>query len=119
MSTYISPEIQAGLDAARKKAMRRRNKLRVETGEHSFRVLRFQEDGFTLDVEDAPHLRGLVDLYDGGRHFLQCLIVASEEQDGEMRYEFKRATAVTDRPPVDFELGEFVPAGLIERPDGS
>ncbi|PSL17840.1 hypothetical protein [Shimia abyssi] len=113
MSTYIPPEVQAGLDAARKKDRRRRNKIRVEADGQSFRVIRFQEDGFTLDVEDAPHLRGLVDLYDGGRHFLQCLIVASEEESGEMRYEFKRATPATDHAPVDFELDEFVPAGLI------
>ncbi|MGX9351991.1 hypothetical protein ACS3QZ_12380 [Shimia sp. W99] len=113
MSTYVPPEVQKGLDAARKKDLKRRNKLRVEADGRSFRVLRFQEDGFTLDVEDAPHLRGLVDLYDGGRHFLQCLIVASEEEAGEMRYEFKRATQATDKPPVDFEQPEFVPAGLI------
>ena len=113
MTTYVPPEVQAGLDAARKKDRKRKNKLRVETDGRSFRVLRFQDDGFTLDIEDAPHLRGLVDLYDGGRHFLQCLIVASAEEEGEMRYEFKRATQATDKPPVDFEQSEFVPAGLI------
>ncbi|WP_197919358.1 hypothetical protein [Thiosulfatihalobacter marinus] len=113
MSTYITPEIQAGLDAARKKDLKRRNKLRVEADGRSFRVLRFREDGFTLDIEDAPHLRGLVDLYDGGRHFLQCLIVASAAEGDEMQYEFKRATPATDRAPVDFDQGEFVPAGLI------
>ena len=113
MSTYISPEVQAGLDAARKKEMKRRNKLRVEADGQSFRVMRFREDGFTLDVEDAPHLRGLVDLYDGGRHLYQCLIIASEEDNGEMRYEFKRSTPVSDHAPLDFEQDENAPAGLI------
>ncbi|WP_435140510.1 hypothetical protein [Pseudopelagicola sp. nBUS_19] len=115
MTTFVPPEVQAGLDAARKKALKRRNRLRVEADGRSFRVLRFREDGFTMDIDDAPNLRGLVDLYDGGRHFLQCLIVASEQENGEMHYEFKRATPANDKAPIDFEKGEFVPAGLIER----
>lgn len=113
MSTYISPEVQAGLDAARKKALKSRHKLRVEVDGHSFRVLRFQDDGFTLDIDNAPKLRGLVDLFDGSKHLYQCLIVATEELGGEMRYEFKRATLAADSAPVDFFKGENAPVALL------
>ncbi len=68
-------------------------------------------------LEDAPKLRGLVDIYDGARHLYQCLIVASEAQDGEMIYEFKRHTAAVDRAPLDFSPEENAPVALIE--DGS
>ena len=66
-----------------------------------------------MDAKSAPHLRGLVDLYDGAKHLMQCLIVASEEQAGEMQFEFKRATVVEDRPAVDFEKAANAPVGLI------
>ena len=113
MSTYLPPDVQAGLDAARKKALKQRHRLRVEADGRSFRVLRFQDDGFTLDIEDAPHLRGLVDVYDGGKHLYQCLIVASEEEANEMRYEFKRHTLAADKAPVDFERRTEAPVALI------
>ena len=113
MSTWIPKEVQAGLDAARKKSLRKSSKMRVEADGHSFRVLKYRENGFTLDLEDAPHLRGLVDLYDGGRHVYQCLIVASEEDGDVMHYEFKRSTVAEDTPPTDYFKGENQPAALL------
>ncbi|CUJ82809.1 hypothetical protein Q4578_14115 [Shimia thalassica] len=113
MTTFLPKDVQAGLDAARKKSLKKSSKLRVEVDGHSFRVLKFREDGFSLDVENAPRLRGLVDLYDGGRHLSQCLIVASEEEGDLMHYEFKRATAASERAPVDFYRGENAPVALI------
>ena len=92
---------------------KRKSRLRVEADGQSFRVLKFREDGFTLDVEDAPHLRGLVDLYDGGRHIYQCLIVASEQEGDVMHYEFKRSTAASENAPLDFYRGENAPVALI------
>lgn len=113
MSTWVPKEVQAGLDAARKKSLRKSSKMRVEADGQSFRVLKFREDGFTLDIEDAPHLRGLVDLYDGGRHVYQCLIVASEEDGDVMHYEFKRSTVAEDKPPADYFRGENAPVALL------
>lgn len=115
MTTYLPKEVQAGLEAARKKSLKKSSKMRVEVDGQSFRVLKFREDGFSLDIEDAPHLRGFVDIYDGGHHLSQCLIVASEEEGDMRHYEFKRATAVCDKAPVDFYLGENAPVALIER----
>ncbi len=113
MTTFLPKEVQAGLDAARKQNLKRKSRLRVEADGESFRILTFRDDGFTLDVEQAPHLRGLVDVYDGSRHIYQCLVVASEEENGEMLYEFKRSTAVLDRVPLDFYREENAPVALI------
>lgn len=115
MTTYLPKEVQAGLEAAQKKSMKKSTRLRVEADGRSFKVLKFREDGFSLDIEDAPHLRGLVDLYDGGHHISQCLVVASEEEGDLMHYVYKWAQPVADKPPVDFYRGENAPVALIDK----
>ncbi len=87
--------------------------MRVRAGDDVFPLLRFDDNGFSLDSANAPHLRGLVDLYDGSRHLYQCLIVASQEEDGEMRYDFKRATVAEDQAPLDFYRDENAPVALV------
>jgi hypothetical protein len=113
MSTYVPDAVQAGLDAARNKRLKSVSKLRVETQGSYVRVLRLWDTGFSVALNDAPHLRGFVDLYEGPSHLWQCLIVASEQSGDEMTYEFKRMTAVSDRPPRDFEAGQDAPVALI------
>lgn len=114
MEAIFSKEIQAGLDAARVDSLRRASRLRLEVDGKRYPVLRMWKTGFALDATEAPHLRGLCDLYDGAAHLFQCLIVASDEEAGEMRFEFKRATPVADRPALDFEQAETAPSALIE-----
>lgn len=114
MTTFLSKEVQAGLDAARKRSLKRSTRMLVEANGQSFRVLRFWDSGFALDAQDAPKLRGFVDLYDRGFHLYQCLIVASEEENGQMIYEFKRLTATHDAPPVDFAIEDTEARALLE-----
>lgn len=117
MSTFLSKEVQAGLEQARKRSLKKASRLRVHVGDKIYPVLRLERDGFALDAEHAPHLRGLVDLYDGARHIYQCLIVASSEEHGQMVYEFKRNTAATDRPPLDFYRDDNAPVALLSKAD--
>lgn len=113
MSEFLPKEVREGLEMARKRDLRKRSRLRVHVGDDVFPVLRFWEGGFALDAETAPKLRGLVDLYDGGRHLYQCLIIASDEEQGEMVYEFKRNTAAVDKAPLDFYRDENAPIALL------
>ena len=113
MSDFLPKEVREGLKQARKQALRRSSRLRIHVGDRIFPVLRSWETGFALDIEDAPHLRGLVDLYDGSRHLYQCLIIASSEEVGEMAYEFKRSTAAVDKAPLDFVRDENAPVALL------
>lgn len=115
MSTFLPPEVQAGLDEARKRATRTSRRLRIEAGGDSYSVLHAWEGGFALDADAAEHLRGRVDLYDGTRHVSQCLIVASEEDSGEIRFEYKRITEATGEQPLDFERAPDAPVALIGR----
>lgn len=113
MSTYISKEIREGLEAARIASLKKASRLRVEMGDEYFRVLRLWRDGFAVEASSTPMLRGLVDIYDGANHLYQCLIVASEEERGEMCYEFKRNTAAQDRAPLDFYRDPDDPIALL------
>lgn len=113
MTTFVSKEVLDALEQGRRRAQKRSSRLRVKVGGKTFAVLDYRNTGFALDLDDAPKLRGLVDLYDGARHLSQCLIVASEEDGHVMRYEFKRATPATDRAPLDFVRDETAPVALI------
>ncbi len=113
MSEYLPKEVREGLELARKAALLKKSRLRIRVGEDTFSVLKFWETGFSLDADNAPQLRGLVDLFDGARHLYQCLIVAFEEEGGQMVYEFKRATAAVDKAPLDFVREENAPVALL------
>ncbi len=116
MLEFLPKEIREGLEAARKKDLKRRARLRVQVGDAVFPVLRFWDNGFALDAELSPgQLRGLVDVYDGSRHVFQCLIVASFIENGELVCDFKRATAVKERPALDFWRDENAPVGYLPR----
>ena len=113
--TYLPENVRAGLDAARAKEAKRKTRLRVEAGQSYYPVLRLWDDGFAVDLEDAPKLRGLVDIHDGPRHLYQALIVASSDEAGERRFEFKRNTAAADAAPLDFARERPAPIALLGR----
>ncbi|MGD9862140.1 MAG: hypothetical protein AB7S99_02900 [Pseudodonghicola sp.] len=117
MTTYLSKELRAGLDAARLAGLKKASRLRVLADDAFHPVLRMWKDGFSVEAAEAAHLRGLVDLYDGSRHLYQCLIVAAEEEGGEMRFEFKRHTAASDHVPLDYSRDPEAPRALLARPD--
>jgi hypothetical protein len=115
MLEFLPKEIVEGLAMARNREAARKSRLRVQVGEAVFPVLRFWHDGFALNATTTPKLRGLVDVYDGGRHVFQCLIVASAEEHGQLVYEFKRSTAVRDTAPLDYWRDENAPLGYLPR----
>ena len=115
MESVFSKEIQAGLDAARLHHMRKSSRLRINLDGRIYPVLQLRKTGFTVAAEDAPNLRGLVDLYDGANHLFQCLIVASEQEGDQMHYEFKRATAVAAGAALDFAKAPDAPAALLTK----
>lgn len=115
MSEFLPKEVRAGLEEARKRALRKSSRLRVTVGPVTYPVLRFWGDGFALDAEQVGKLRGSVEIHDGARHVLQCLIVASDVIAGELICVMKRATATLDRAPLDFERAENAPVALLTK----
>jgi hypothetical protein len=116
MLEFLPKEVREGLEAARKRDLKRKSRLRVEVGDAVYPVLRFWDNGFALDADFSPgKLRGLVDVYDGSRHVFQCLIMASSIENGELVCDFKRATAVTGRAPLDFWRRDDAPVGYLPK----
>lgn len=113
MLEFLPKEVRDGLEAARNRDSKRRNRLRVQVGEAVFPVLRLSDDEMELDSSLTPHLRGLVDLFDGARHVAQCLIVASTQENGVLICGFKRVTNVTDGPALDYWRDENAPVALL------
>ena len=114
MSEFLPREVRAGLVEARRAARTQRSRMRVRVDGAEYPVLRHWDRGFALSVDDAPNLRGLVDLYDGSRHLCQALILASREDEIERVFEFKFATPVTGTaPPADFARDADAPAALL------
>ena len=115
MTGYLPQAVKDELAAAHRNQRRRRARRVVHVGDEAFPILEFSEDGFTVDLEDAPNLRGLIDIFEGPRHLYQALIVASAEDGDVMRYEFKRNTAAASTAAVDFEQDANRPIGLLPR----
>jgi hypothetical protein len=115
MLEFLPTEVRDGLEKARSRDTRRRSRLRVQVGEAVFPILRLWDDGLSLDASLSPPLRGLVDVFDGSRHLLQCLIVASRAENGELVCEFKRSTLVAESAPLDFWRDENAPKALLAR----
>ena len=107
MTTFLSKELHADLTRSQKDKKVKKSRLRVEFDGALVPVLKL------WDIEHAPQLRGLVDIFDGSRHLSQCLIIASTEESGEIHFEFKRSTDVTDTPALDFVLPKDKPVALL------
>lgn len=62
MTTFLSKEVQKGLLEARAQQKRRKARYRVQFDGSMYPVLKLWTTGFSVDAENAPHLRGLVDI---------------------------------------------------------
>lgn len=113
MQEFLPRELRDGLEAARRRAAGRRPRLRVQIGPSAYPVLRLCAEGMALDAARVPQLRGRVDVYDGGRHLYQALIVATAIEQGELICGFKRLTPAQDGPALDYCRDGGAPAGLL------
>lgn len=113
MTEFLSREMLAEMEAARKQALKKRSRLRIITGDDTYPVLRMLAEGFTLDADQVAHLRGLVDLYDGARHLAQCLIMASDVAGGELVCTMKWTRRNTDVAPLDYARDDNAPVGYL------
>lgn len=112
---FLPKDILAELRAAQSREAGRRSRLRVHAGGEVWPVLRRWRGGFALDATQITHLRGLVDLFDSGRHLATCLIIASDIEGTELICTVKRETAVRDRAALDFARDENAPSALLPR----
>ena len=116
MLEFLPKEVREGLEAARKKDLKRKSRLRVQVGDAVFPVLRFWHDGFALDADLSPgKLRGLVDVYDGSRHIFQCLIVASGSRTASWSATSSGPRRSATARALDFWRDENAPSGILSQ----
>lgn len=115
MLEFLPHDVQEGLSRARKRSSARNRRLSLHLGDAVFPLLRLWDDGFAIDAARLPQLRGFVEIHEGPRLLMTCLIVASRIEDGNLICMFKRATRAVDSAPVDYDLEVERPAGLLPR----
>ncbi len=113
MEAYLSEAVLAGLRKARMDDAMKKNRLRVHAGDEVLPIYKLWENGFSMMADTAPHLRGLVDVYDGSRHLLQCLVIHSEPEGELVNFEFKRRTEAVEEAAKDYAQDENAPVALI------
>lgn len=113
MDAHLSPEVINGINRARKLALRKKNRLRLQVADEVYPILSLSDSGFEIEQDVAPHLRGFVDIYDGAKHLVSCLIIQSELDGDILRYEYKRHTDVSLGPAKDFVVAEDAPIALL------
>ena len=106
MFESLPEDIRRGIAAAQKRAQRKSSRLSVQVGDQVLPILRLWDNGFSVDAERSPRLRGLVDIFDGPRH----------EEAGEMTYEFKRDTIIAQTPIRDYVEDRGPTAGYLTGP---
>jgi len=109
----LPKELVSAMAAASRRERGKRTRLRVQSGETSWPILRRWRGGFALDARQIDQLRGHVDLYEGGRHIATALIVASDIEGDELICTIKRETPVSDKAPLDFVRPDGAPAGYL------
>ncbi len=113
MLEFFQKGLTAAIRSAQDAPARRKSRLRVQVGGAVYPVLRMWHDGLALDSTLTPHLRGLVDVYDGANHIFHCLIIATTIDGDELVCEFKHATRVRDRAALDYVQDENAPVGYL------
>lgn len=109
----LPAEIRDGLQGARLRQGSRRRRLSLHQGDMVFSIRRMWSDGFSIALEDVRQLRGLVEIHEGPRHILTCLINAAEIDGDELLCSFKRASKVPDRAALDYVARDNEPVWLL------
>ena len=115
MLEYLPKELRDEIAFAQTRALKKKSRLRVELAGQSFAVLRMWEDGIAIEPVQLTHWRGVAEIYDGGRHIFQALIVASSLERDELICTFKRLNSVSEKPPLDFWYDQNAPVGYLTR----
>ena len=71
------------------------------------------ENGFTIAGEEAPTLRGFVDILLNDERIARCLIFCVSSEGGIVSYGFKRMTADGPQEPTDFVRDPAAPVALL------
>ena len=114
MDTILPAGFTGVSEAHRRNTLRRESRLRVRTDAQDHAVMELTANGFVIEADGRPPLRGYADIFRGDNRVLHGLVQCSWAEDGLVGYEFKRDTAGAEVSP------DHVPpvhAGLLNAPD--
>lgn len=115
MLEFLPAEVREGLERARKRSTARSRRLALHLGDAVYPIRRMWDGGFAVEADRLTRLRGFVEIHEGSRHILTCLIEATDVADGELICTFKRVSPVRDRAALDYETADDMPRVLLPR----
>ena len=98
MDTILPFEIAGAVALARQKRASGSSSYRVRTGDADFPITELTSDGFVIEAEGRPPLRGYTDIFRGDERVVGGLVVCTWVRDGMIGYQFKRTTAGNPAP---------------------
>lgn len=114
MAEFMQAELAAAIEAARRSAQRKASRHVIVAGERRHRVMELTRDGFVIEADGRPPLRGFVDLMLGEDRISRRLVVCAWAEKGLVGYDFKRSSPDRGNTPADWvEPGH---SGLLPAP---
>lgn len=114
MESSLPPGLASEMEVARRNRTRRKGRYAVLAGDRRHPLMILTADGFAIEADGRPPLRGYVDILEGETRIDRRLVVCSWAEDGLVGYEFKRESAIGG-VPADHVAP--VHAGLLGAPD--
>ena len=98
MDIVIPSEIAGAIEVARRDEVRRKSPYRVRSGQRLHTVFEWTPDGFVIESDGRPPLRGDAEVLRGDERVLQSLVICTWARDGLVGYEFKRDNSGCEVP---------------------
>ncbi|HSF94535.1 MAG TPA: hypothetical protein VLA52_05865 [Thermohalobaculum sp.] len=114
MESVLPGSVVDEMERGRRKSRRARTRHLVVAGERQHRIIELTDDGFVIEADGLPHLRGYVEIMLGDERIARRLAVFAWARDGLVGYEFKHDAAGRETP-VDYV--KPVHLGLLGAPE--
>ena len=96
MDAVIPADVACALEGNRRAKARRRSRYSVRWADGELPVLELTPEGFVIEAEGPPPLRGFTDIFLGDERVLHGLVICTWARDGLVGYEFKRGSAANE-----------------------
>ena len=114
MDSILPGQVLSEIERTRRARRRARSRHLVVAGPRKHRILELTPNGFVIEADGLPRLRGYVDILNGEERIARRLAQFAWAHDGLVGYEFKHDAGRRETPP-DYVEPEH--RGLIGPPE--
>ena len=114
MDSILPGQVLSEIERTRRVDRRARSRHLVVAGPRKHRIMELTADGFVIEADGLPHLRGYVDILNGEERIARRLAQFAWARDGLVGYEFKHDAGHRETPP---DYVEPERQGLIGPPE--